>query len=201
MSDHVRHRTLSFPIALVAFAWLGIAVLGPIGLLLTWYGDCFAVACPAPTEMDRLVYGIDVVAGIAIGVVGALAVVGRHRPTFILLAALGVAFAAQGVSGIVGARGFYAFPIILPAAFLLIGGALVGLQALRPVPPPWAEGSMTKAVGIGCSVYVGSYLAFIGGLGLATGTPVGMLFFALVLAGFAVLGLLIRVRRGRARLK
>jgi len=192
VSDAPLSRHLSFAGGLVAFAWVAIAMLGPLAVFLTWYGDCFEEACPAPTNTDLWVYALDGVAWIAVGVIGLFAVARPNRLSFLVLAALGVAFAAQGIAAFLGARGFYGFPIILPAALVLIGGGIAGARALSPVPPQWAEQSTTRAVGLGCATYLVAYLGFPAIALIARGEPVGVLLVALVVSAVAIVVTLYR---------
>jgi hypothetical protein len=177
MTEAVPLRSLSFAGGLVAFAWVAIAVLGPIALFTTWWGDCFAEVCPSPTEVDLWVYRLDVLGWLAVGVLGA--VVRRLRLSFFMLAALGVGFAAQGVAGSLGARAFVAFPVILPAALLLIGGGIAGTEALSPTPPPWADGTTIRAVRLGCFTHFAGYLGLSGIAAVVSGEMLGLLFVAL----------------------
>ena len=195
MSDPEVVGRVAFARGLITFAWISIALTGPAALFLTWYGDCFSEVCPTVTSADRLVYGFDAVAWIAIAIIG-LAVAKRpHRAAFVALAFLGLAFAAQGVAGLLGARGFHAFFLILPAsACLILGGVLGSTNA--SARPGWAGRSGTSAFGLGCAIYFVSYLALFGLASAASGQIVGMLLVALVLALVGVVFVLSsRVRR------
>jgi hypothetical protein len=182
MTDAVPSRSLSFAGGMVAFAWVAMAVLGPIALFTTWWGDCFAEVCPYPTQIDLWVYRLDVVGWVAVGILGAIAVVRRHRLSLVVVAALGMGFAAQGAAGFLGARGFSAFPIILPASMLLIGGGIAGARALSATPPPWAAGTTTMAVGLGCQTHFAAFLCFVGISESNSGQLVGLLLIALAVA-------------------
>jgi hypothetical protein len=184
---------LSFARGLIAFGWVGIGLLGPIAFFLTWFGDCFAEVCPSATTADRFVYGFDAVAWISVGIIGLLVAARPHRVPFATLALLGVAFAAQGIAGFLGARGFYAFGLITPAALLLTVGGVLGMRTSSALSL-LADQSASDAFGLGCTTYVVAYLAFIGIAFAVGGEPIGLLVTVLVVA---VVPLWITVSRRR----
>jgi hypothetical protein len=195
MIDPTTVARLSFARGLIVFAWASIAVLGPLALLLTWYGDCFAEVCPSASTTDRLLYSFDAIAWIAVGIIG---IVGRAHPprgTFVVLGLLGLAFAGQGIAGLVGARSFYAFGIILPAAALVTIGSAFGAFATS-ARLRWAEPSLTSALTVGCATYVVSFFGFFGLASAASGQIVGLL---LAVAVVAAVGIEIALSRRTAR--
>jgi hypothetical protein len=150
---------------------------------------CFADVCPAATNTDLLVYRLDGIAWMAVGIIGLVAAARPHRGMFVALALLGLCFAAQGVAGFLGARGFYAFPLILPAAALLIIASRLGVRATSA----WAHSvgqSATDAFAMGCAIYFLSYSAFFGLASAASGQIVGLLLAVLVVA---LVGMLVRL--------
>ena len=181
MGEVVAPERLSFARGLIAFAWVSIGLIGPVAFFLTWFGDCFAEVCPTATTVDRFVYVFDAVAWIAVGIIGLLVRARPHRVPFATLALLGVAFAGQGVASFLGARGFYAFALILPAALLLIVGGVLGVRTSSALSL-LADRSASAAFGLGCATYVVAYLAFIGIAFAAGGEPIGLLLTLLVLA-------------------
>ena len=198
MTEAAAVGRLSFARGLIAFGWVSIGLLGPIAFFLTWFGDCFAEVCPSATTADRLVYGFDAVAWIAVGIIGLLVAARPHRVPFGTLALLGVAFAGQGIAGFLGARGFYAFGLILPAALLLTVGGVLGVRTSSTLSF-LADRSASAAIGLGCATYVVAYLAFVGLVFAAGGEPIGLLMTVLVIA---VVPLSITVsRRRRAKEK
>jgi hypothetical protein len=177
----------------VAFAWVAIGLLGPVVLFLTWGGDCFSEVCPSATTADRIVYQFDAVAWIAVGIIGLLVGARPHRVPFATLALFGLAFAVQGIAGFLGARGFYAFGLITPAALLLTAGGVLGVRASAALSL-LADRSASAAFGLGCVTYVVAYLAFTGLLFAVGGEPIGLLLTVLVVA---VVPLWIAVSRRR----
>jgi hypothetical protein len=125
------------------------------------------------------------VAGIAIAVLLILTLFRPRRIWFILLGALAIPFAVQGAAGFLGARGFYAFGIILPAASLLLLGAIVGFQVMSGTAKAWMRGRTTGALALGCSTYlVASRTSFVI-LGMAG--PIAVLVVtALLLVSMAI---------------
>lgn len=112
---------------------------------------------------------------------------------FATLALFGVAFAVQGIAGFLGARGFYAFGLITPAALLLTAGGVLGVRASAALSL-LADRSASAAFGLGCVTYVVAYLAFTGLLFAVGGEPIGLLLTVLVVA---VVPLWIAVSRRR----
>jgi hypothetical protein len=181
MNDPEMVGRSAFVRGLITFAWLSIALLGPVALFFTWYGDCFAEACPTVTSADRLVYDFDAVAWIAIAIIGLAGARRPHRGAFVALALLGLAFAAQGAAGFLGVPGFYAFGLLLPAsAFLILGGVLgsTGTSARSR----WAGRSETSAFELGCATYFVSFFALFGLASAASGQIVGLLLAVLLFA-------------------
>lgn len=169
-----------FAHGLVLFGWVSIALLGPIALFLTWYGDCFAEVCPTATTSDGVVYGFDVIAWIAVGLIALLPIPPRYRRRLFGVAALfGLAFAAQGVASLLGVRGFYAFAAILPAATILFIGGVLGARATAD---RWASRSAASAFSLGCATYFVGSSGFFGIASAVAGQPVGLLLAFLVVA-------------------
>jgi hypothetical protein len=191
-----RPRRVWFPHGLIAFAWISIGLLGPTALFLTWFGDCSAEVCPSPTTTDWLLYRLDVIAWIAIGLVGIIATVRPRRGWFAVLTLLGLGIAGQGVAGLMGARGFYAFPIILPAGAVLAIGGFVGVQACSG-SSRFARVSAATGAGLGSLIYVLLPVVLLGLPAAVAGNTGGLLVVALTLVAVVLLTIWLRESQSR----
>ncbi len=113
---------------LAAGGWLLLLVTTPVAVFLTWWGDCFEEVCPSAGAIDRAAYVFDFAAILVLPAIGFGAYRG-WRPAAIALIVSGLLVVAQVVAAALGARGFQAFPLVLPAGALLVAG---GIVALRP---------------------------------------------------------------------
>lgn len=153
--------------------------LGPLAFFVTWWGDCFDETCPSPSFIDNSAYLFDLVAGVAIAVLLIVVLFRPRRIAFVVLGLLALAFAAQGIVGLIGSRGFYAFGIILPAALLLLLGSIAGFKVMSGTAPGWMRGKTTGALALGCATLVVAYLAFTVIAGAAG--PIAVLVLTVVL--------------------
>ncbi len=113
---------------LAAGGWLLLLVTTPVAVFLTWWGDCFEEVCPSATAIDRAAYVFDFAAILVLPAIGFGAYRG-WRPAAVALIVTGLLVVAQVVASALGARGFQAFPLLLPAGALLVAA---GIVALRP---------------------------------------------------------------------
>jgi hypothetical protein len=186
--------------ALAAGGWLLLLVAVPVAIFLTWWGDCFEEVCPAATDLDRAVYVFDFAAWLLLPALAFGAYRG-WRLAAIGLVGIGLAVGAQVVAAMLGARGFQAFPIVLPAAAII---ALSGLIALRPslgggIAGSDASTTRTGLIGLAVVAVVVVAIAFQGVLtGADGGTEVIVILVAVSLAVIAVLAFLNRNRRPSA---
>ncbi|HSL32946.1 MAG TPA: hypothetical protein VK871_04800 [Candidatus Limnocylindrales bacterium] len=186
--------------ALAAGGWLLLLVSVPVAIFLTWWGDCFEEACPAATDLDRAVYVFDFAAWLILPALAFGAYRG-WRLAAIGLVGIGLAVGAQVVAAMLGARGFQAFPIVLPAAAII---ALSGLIALRPslgggIAGSDASTTRTGLIGLAVVALVVVAIAFQGVVtGSDGGAEVIVVLAAVSLAVIAVLAFLNRNRRPRA---
>jgi hypothetical protein len=132
-------------VALAGVGWLLLLITVPAAIFLTWWGDCFEDVCPAASDVDRAVYAFDLVAWVALPALVFGAYRGWRPPSLALLA-IGVAVLAQVAAAVLGARGFQAFAIVLPAGALI---AMSGFIALRPSLGGGAEDSEASATRLG----------------------------------------------------
>jgi hypothetical protein len=183
--------------ALAAGGWLLLLVAVPVAIFLTWWGDCFEETCPAATDLDRAVYVFDFAAWLLLPALAFGAYRG-WRLAAIGLVGIGLAVGAQVVAAMLGARGFQAFPIVLPAAAII---ALSGLIALRPslgggIAGSDASTTRTGLIGLAVVAIVVVAIAFQGVLtGANGGAEVIVVLVAVSLAVIAVLAFLNRNRR------
>jgi hypothetical protein len=186
--------------ALAAGGWLLLLVAVPVAIFLTWWGDCFEEICPAATDLDRAVYVFDFAAWLLLPALAFGAYRG-WRLAAIGLVGIGLAVGAQVVAAMLGARGFQAFPIVLPAAAII---ALSGLIALRPslgggIAGSDASTTRTGLIGLAVVALVVVAIAFQGVLtGANGGAEVIVVLVAVSLAVIAVLAFLNRNRRPSA---
>jgi hypothetical protein len=182
--------------ALAAGGWLLLLVAVPVAIFLTWWGDCFEETCPAATDLDRAVYVFDFAAWLLLPALAFGAYRG-WRLAAIGLVGIGLAVGAQVVAAMLGARGFQAFPIVLPAAAII---ALSGLVALRPSLGGGIDGSdasttRTGLIGLAVVAIIVVAIAFQGVLtGANGGAEVIVVLVAVSLAVIAVLAFLNRNR-------
>jgi len=181
--------------ALAVGGWLLLMVSAPVAIFLTWWGDCFEDICPSASDIDRAAYLLDFGAWLVLPALAFGAYRGWRWAGFGLIA-IAMVVAAQVVAAILGARGFQAFGIVLPAA-ALIGAA--GIIAIRPSFGTGAADvstSRTSLIGLAALSIVVVAIAFQGILTGSGGTGQGLLILVAVSLTFvAVLAFLNRGRR------
>ncbi len=193
-----RGEAVGFAWGLIGFAWVTLILTGPLGLFLTWYGDCFSQTCPSATALDGAIYRLDVAAVAAIAVIAAIAFVRPSRVWFALIALMGVAFTAEAIAGLLGYRGLYAFGILLPAGVLATIGGIAGIRALDDRPLPGMGGPAAAAVGVGCAAFAVPVLVLLVLSTIASGTSDSWLL-ALALLAAVVLAVVAAVAARRRR--
>jgi hypothetical protein len=108
----------------VAAGWFLFALVGPVAVFLTWFGDCAREPCPVASQLDRTIYTADLLAWLALPGLAWLAHRG-WRLAAAAIVAIGLAIVAQGFASVIGARGFQTFFLVIPAGgLIMIGGGL-----------------------------------------------------------------------------
>lgn len=187
--------------ALAAGGWLLLLVAVPVAIFLTWWGDCFEETCPAASDVDRAVYLFDFGAWLVLPALAFGAYRG-WRPAALALLGIGLAIVAQVVAAMLGARGFQAFAIVLPAGALLVAAGVLGVRPALGVSDD--EGSTTRGGLVGLIVLAGVVVAIAFQGLLAGGGSIGpgqglLVIIAVSLAFIATLAFLNRGRRPRLR--
>lgn len=184
--------------ALAAGGWLLLLISAPVAIFLTWWGDCFEDVCPSASDLDRAAYLFDFVAWFILPALAFGAYRG-WRPASIGLLAIGLALAAQVVAGILGARGFEAFVIVLPAGALVVAAGVIGLRpTLGAVGDDEAARTRTGLIGLVVVSIVIVVIAFQGVLGSgAAGVGVGQGLLVVVAVSLAFITVLAFLNRGR----
>jgi hypothetical protein len=187
-------------IGFVVAGWALYLFLGPLSVLLTWYGDCLDDPCTVPGALDEATYIFDVLWWVAFPVLLYLAYRGRTWAWAALLA-IAVVVDLQIVAGALGASGFDAFWFTLPAAAVLTFGAGLGLAMSLPRFRDRAGAATAgQLASIGCLAIVVSVIALQGVLLGASGPIVGILVLMVIaLVVIVVAAYTNRNRRGPAR--
>lgn len=172
-------------------AWVLYALLGPVAVFLTWWGDCLEEPCPVPTALDQAIYAFDVLWWLAFPVIAYVAYRGRQWG-WIALLVIAVALDLQVLGALLGARGFSAFALTLPAAAVLTFGALLGLAMVTPRfrdrPGAAAAGELGA---IGClavvvaAVALQGFLVGVGGPLVGIAAIMAIALFVIGLAAYA----------------
>jgi hypothetical protein len=166
----------------------------PVAIFLTWWGDCLQDTCPSASGIDRAAYLFDFAAWLILPALAFGAYRG-WRPAAVALLAIGLAVAAQVVAAILGARGFQAFAIVIPAGALI---AAAGVLALRPALGSGGDERSTARTGLIGLVVVSVVVVAIAFQGvIAGGVGVGQGLLVLVAASLAVITVLAFINRGR----
>jgi hypothetical protein len=186
--------------------WVLYALLAPLAVFLTWWGDCDIEPCTVPGSLEQAAYGFDVLWWLVFPFLAWFAYHGR-RWAWIALLAIAIVVLVQLAAAIGGMRGFSAFALTLPAAAFLTFGAAFGLAMrlprFRDRPGAAVAGELA---GIGCLAVVVAVIALQGLLVGAGGPLVGIaVVMAIVLFVIAVAAYanrdgsrgLVRRRRGR----
>ena len=180
--------------ALAAGGWLLLLVALPVAIFLTWWGDCFEETCPAASDVDRAVYMFDLGAWLVLPALAFGAYRG-WRPAAVALVAVGLAIVGQVLAALLGARGFQAFAIVLPAGALIISAGIVGLR-----PSLGAEsgnGPTTRGGLIGLIVVAAVVVAIAFQGVLVGGVGAGQGLLVLVAVSLAFIAVLAFLNRGR----
>ncbi len=179
---------------LVAVGWLSLTVIGPFAGFLTWWGDCSGQDCVTPTDVDRFVYLGNLIAWVALALIGVSLALRPNRWWFLAVGAIGIALAIEAAAAFLGVRGFLGFGVLLEAALLLVAAGLSGARALAQEPPTWAMGTTTSAISLGCLVHVVGLLGFFALVGWGLGQVAGgLLIVGIVLASGALIAV-VRMR-------
>lgn len=166
----------------------------PVAIFLTWWGDCFQETCPSASDLDRAAYLLDFVAWLVLPVLAFGAYRG-WRPAAVGLLAVGLLIAAQVAAAILGARGFQAFPIVLPAGALI---AMAGLIALVPVLGSAGDERARARTGLVGLVVVSIVVVAIAFQGvIAGGAGAGQGLLVVVAISLAFVTILAFINRGR----
>ena len=180
--------------ALAIGGWLLLMVSVPAAIFLTWWGDCVAEPCPSASELDRLAYLLDFAGWLTLPLLAFGAYRG-WRPAAGGLLAIGLVVAGQVVAAILGARGFQAFAIVVPAGALIAAAGVVGLRPALGSGGDDRSTSRTSLVGLVVVSLVVVAIAFqgvlVGGLGVGQGLLV------LVAGSLAVITVLAFINRSR----
>jgi hypothetical protein len=167
----------------------------PAAIFLTWFGDCATETCPSASDLDRAAYLFDFAAWLVLPALAFGAYRG-WRPAAVGLLAIGLVIAAQVVAAILGARGFQAFAIVLPAGALIAAGGVVGLR------PELGSGggddgstARTSLIGLAIVSVVVVAIAFQGVL--TGGIGVGQGLLALVAISLSVITVFAFLNRSR----
>lgn len=112
-------------IGAIASGWFLFALVGPLALFLTWFGDCFRTTCPVATDFDRTIYTADLIAWIVLPALMVLSYRGS-RVAAAGAAVIGVGILLQAVASVAGARGFQTFFLVFPAGGLIVIGGVLG---------------------------------------------------------------------------
>jgi hypothetical protein len=166
----------------------------PIAIFLTWWGDCFQEACVSASDLDRAAYLFDLVAWLVLPALAFGAYRG-WRPAAFALLGVGLVIAGQVVAAILGARGFQAFAIVLPAGALI---AAAGVIALRPALGPGGDERATARTSLIGLAIVSVVVVVIALQGLAVGGGgVGQGLLLVVAVSLAFVTVLAYLNRGR----
>jgi hypothetical protein len=129
-ADDDARETRGIAVGAVAGGWFLFALVGPLAVFLTWFGDCVGESCPVASELDRTIYTADLLFWLALPAVAFLA--HRARPVAALVVSgIGLSIVAQGIASVLGARGFQAFFLVIPAGGLIAMGGALELAAAR----------------------------------------------------------------------
>jgi hypothetical protein len=180
--------------ALATGGWLLLLVSVPVAVFLTWWGDCFEDVCPSASGLDRAAYVFDFASWLVLPALAFGAYRG-WRPAAAGLVVIGLAVAGQAVAAILGARGFQAFAIVLPAAALIVAAGVIGLRPALGSETDERATARTGLVGLAVLSVVIVAIAFQGVL--AGGAGVGQGLLVLVAVSLAFVTVLAFLNRGR----
>jgi hypothetical protein len=175
--------------------WVLYALLAPFAVFLTWWGDCELDPCSLPGRLDQLAYAFDVVWWLLFPFLAFLAYRGR-RGAWTAMLASALVLDLQLLAGLLGATGFAAFGLTLPAVALVTFGAGLGLAMLVPrVRDRPGAATAGELAGIGC---LGLVVAAIALQGLLVGVGGPFVGIAIVMAiALFVIGIAAFANRNR----
>jgi hypothetical protein len=179
---------------LAACGWLLLTISVPVAIFLTWWGDCLEDTCASASELDRAAYLFDFVAWLALPALAFLAYRG-WRPAAVALLAIGLVITVQVVAAILGARGFQAFPIVLPAGALIAAAGVIGLRPSLGGESGGRVSPQTGLIGLVIVSVVVVAIAFQGVIAGGVGAGQGLLL--IVAVSLAVVTILAVINRGR----
>jgi hypothetical protein len=166
----------------------------PVAIFLTWWGDCFEETCTSASDLDRTAYLFDFGAWLVLPLLAFGAYRG-WRPAAVGLLVVGLVIAAQVAAAILGARGFQAFAIVLPAGALI---AMAGLIALLPVIGSAGDERARARTGLVGLVVVSIVVVAIAFQGvIAGGAGAGQGLLVIVAISLAFVTVLAFINRGR----
>jgi hypothetical protein len=180
--------------ALTIGGWLLLMISVPIAIFLTWWGDCATDTCPSASAVDRIAYLCDFAAWLVLPALAFLTYRG-WRPAAIGLLVIGLGLTAQVIAGILGARGFQAFALVLPAGALTAAAGVVGLRLTFGRGTDDRSTARTGLIGLVVVSLVVVAVAFQGVL--AGGVGVGQGLLALIAVSLSVITVLAFINRGR----
>ncbi len=183
--------------ALAVAGWLLLMVSVPVAIFLTWWGGCPQETCPAASGLDRAAYLFDFASWLVLPALAFGALRG-WRPAAFGLLAIGLVVAGQVVAAILGARGFQAFAIVVPAAALIAASGVVGIRPALGRGDNDRSTSRTGLIGLVVVSIVVVVIALqgvlVGGIGMGQGL---LVLVAVSLAVITVLAFINRSRRPR----
>jgi hypothetical protein len=142
--------------------WVLYALLAPLAVFLTWWGDCDIDPCTVPGTVDQAAYAFDLLWWLTFPVLAYVAYRGR-RWAWIGLLVIAIVLDLQFLAAAGGARGFSAFAVTLPPAALLTFGAAFGLAMQLPRFRDRPNAAVTgELAGIGCLALVVAAIALQG---------------------------------------
>jgi hypothetical protein len=181
-------------IGFVIGGWVLYAMLAPVAVFLTWWGDCIEVDCAIPGVLDQAAYAFDLAFWLVLPVLAYFAYQGR-RTAWMALLACSIVLDLQFAAAVVGSRGFSGFALTLPPAAMLTFGSALGLAMATPRfrDRPGAS-SAGEVAAIGCLglivavVALQGFLVGIGGPLIGVGIVMAVALFVIAIAAYAQRG-------------
>jgi hypothetical protein len=180
--------------ALAAGGWLLLTISVPVAIFLTWWGDCLEETCASASELDRAAYLFDFVGWLVLPALAFGAYRG-WRPAAVALLVIGLVITGQVVAAILGARGFQAFPIVLPAGALIASAGVIGLRSSLGGEGGRRVSPRTGLIGLVIVSVVAVTIAFQGVIAGGVGAGQGLL--VIVAVSLALVTILAVINRGR----
>lgn len=171
--------------------WALYALLGPLAVFITWYGDCLSEPCDVPGTLDQVAYAFDLLWWLSFPALLYFAY-RRRQWAWAALVTSAIVLDIQLVAAMAGARGFQGFGFTLPAVALLTFGTGFGfvmtLPRFRDRPGSDTAGQLA---GIGCLGLIVATIAFqgvlvgIGGPLVGIAVLVAIALFVIAIAAYA----------------